>query len=51
MRRRTMDFLLRRPVTAELGEEEHGEMAGRAEMPLRFEFHAGRLWLGKSLGR
>jgi hypothetical protein len=39
-----MDVLLWR---ISFGEEKHGEIGGLAEMPLRFEFDAARLWLGK----
>jgi hypothetical protein len=46
-----MDILLWRPGVADLGEEKHGETGGRAEMPLRFEFDAAGLWLGKRIRR
>ena len=42
-----MDFLLLAAGRkADLDGEEHGETGGAAEMPLRFGFHAARLWLG-----
>lgn len=36
------------PVMGCVCEEKHAETGGGAEMPLRFEFDAARLWLGTS---
>jgi hypothetical protein len=44
-----MDFLLSAADSGlKLERSQHGEIYAQAEMPLRFQFDAERLWLGKS---